>query len=287
MSILSSIARQVAPIAAVIPGPHTPYVMAYQTANAVQDRQKMSKDYKHQVLLQQQRGNPMEFRDTNNIFSVQPTPFNPPARQQTTNAGFGSGFGSFLTDVSSNIVSPLAGLFGGIKPFFSQQSSGQPALATKGTSGGQESQQSGTQNAFIGGVPNLLGQAAKFLRTPGGSAAIGLGGGAVANMFGGGQQTMRITRKMKSQYRSVLNLNMGNIEAASQMLGVSSEMFVQVLLKRFRNDGAVVTKAALRKTKRTVNRLKGMCDMYDSLRPSATRRKSPIKRASTTLISNK
>jgi len=98
---------------------------------------------------------------------------------------------------------------------------------------------------------------------------------------------MRITRKMKSQYRAILNLNMGNIDLASQMLGVSSEMFIQVLLKRFRNDGAVVTKAALRKTKRTVNRLKGMCDMYDSLRPSATRRKAPMRRASTTLISNK
>ena len=98
---------------------------------------------------------------------------------------------------------------------------------------------------------------------------------------------MRITRRMKSQYRAVLNINMGNIDAASQMLGVSPEMFVQVLLKRFRNDGAVVTKAALRKTKRTVNRLKGMCDMYDSLRPSATRRKAPMRRASTTLISNK
>ena len=220
------------------------------------------KSQNKQRLQQQQKGNLMEFNDSNTIFSGG-NRFNPPARQATNNPGFGSTFGSFIQDVSSNIVSPLAGLFGGIKPFFSQQSSGQPALATKGTSGGQESQQSGTQNAFIGGMPNLLGQAAKFLRTPGGSAAIGLGGGAVANMFGGGGQTMRI------------------------MLGVSPEMFVQVLLKRFRNDGAVVTKAALRKTKRTVNRLKGMCDMYDSLRPSATRRRTPMKRASTTLISNK
>lgn len=287
MSILSSFARQIAPIAAVIPGPHTPYVMAYQAANAIQDNQKMQKDYKHQVLLQQQRGNQMEFRDTNTLFPSGTAPFNPPSRPSIANAGRFSGFGDFLGDVSSNIVSPLAGLFGGIKPFFSQQSAGQPALATRGTSGGQESQQSGTQGAFIGGVPNILGQAAKFLRTPGGSAAIGLGGGAVANMFGGNGQTMRITRKMKSQYRSILNLNMGNIDSASQMLGVSSEMFVQVLLKRFRNDGAVVTKAALRKTKRTVNRLKGMCDMYDSLRPSATRRKAPMRRAATTLISNK
>ena len=150
------------------------------------------KSQNKQRLQQQQKGNLMEFNDSNTIFSGG-NRFNPPARQATNNPGFGSTFGSFIQDVSSNIVSPLAGLFGGIKPFFSQQSSGQPALATKGTSGGQESQQSGTQNAFIGGMPNLLGQAAKFLRTPGGSAAIGLGGGAVANMFGGGGQTMRIT----------------------------------------------------------------------------------------------
>ena len=63
-------------------------------------------------------------------------------------------------------------------------------------------------------------------------------------------------------------------------------MFIMVLLKRFRNDGPVVTKAALRKTKTTVRRLKSMCDMYDSLRPSATRRKAPMRRATTTLIKN-
>jgi len=287
MSILSSFLRQAAPIAAVIPSPVQPFAMAYQTANVIQDQQKLKKDYKHQQLIQQQRINSMEFRDTNQIFGSGGSPFNPPSRQSTANAGFGSTFGSFLGDVSSNIISPLAGLFGGIKPFFSQQSQGQPALATKGTSGGQETQGSGQQNAFIGGVPNLLGQAVKFLKTPGGSAAIGGGAGLIGSMFGGGGQTVRITRKMKSQYRSVLNLNMGNIELASQMLGVDPGFFIQVLLKRFRNDGAVVTKAALRKTRRTVNRLKGMCDMYDSLRPSATRRKAPMRRASTTLISNK
>ena len=287
MSILSNLVRQVAPIAAAIPGPQQPFAIGIQTANAVQDQQKMQKDFKHQRLLQQQREASMvnfnPFGDVIGNPNIKPEIIT----QRGGNSGFGSTFGSFISDVGSNVISPLAGLFGGVKPFFSQQSAGQPALATKGTSGGQESQGSGQQNAFIGGVPNLLGQAAKFLRTPGGSAAIGGAGGLVGSMFGGGGQTMRITRKMKSQYRAILNLNMGNIDAASQMLGVSSEMFVQVLLKRFRNDGAVVTKAALRKTKRTVNRLKGMCDMYDSLRPSATRRKAPMRRASTTLISNK
>ena len=74
---------------------------------------------------------------------------------------------------------------------------------------------------------------------------------------------------------------------AADMVGVSTDFFISVLLKRFRNDGPVVTKAALRKTKSTVRRLKSMCDMYDSLRPTATRRRAPMKRASsTTLIKN-
>jgi len=71
-------------------------------------------------------------------------------------------------------------------------------------------------------------------------------------------------------------------------LGIDQQTLVFILLKRFRNDGPVVTKAALRKTKQTVRRLKSMCDMYDDLRPRATaRRRSPMKRATTTLISNK
>ena len=206
------------------------------------------------------------------------------SQRQTTNAGFGSSFGNFLTDVGSNIINPISGLFSSVRPFISQQSKGQPALATDSTRGGQESQQSGTNQAFLGSVPNVLGQAARFLRTPTGSIATGIGGGIVGNLFGGEQPSMRITRKMKAQYRAVLNLNMGNYEAAADMIGVSTDMFIMVLLKRFRNDGPVVTKAALRKTKTTVRRLKSMCDMYDSLRPTATRRRSPMKRASTTTL---
>ena len=108
--------------------------------------------------------------------------------------------------------------------------------------------------------------------------------GLVGAMFGGEQKPMRITRKMKSQARMVLNMTGGNIPAAADMLGIDQNTLIMILLKRFRNDGPVVTKAALRKTKQTVRRLKSMCDMYDSLRPTATRRRSPMKRASTTTL---
>ena len=208
-------------------------------------------------------------------------------RITTSNAGFGSSFGSFLSDVGQNIVSPLSGLFSQVRPFISQQSVGQPALPTRSNLGGQESQESGVTSAFVGGIPNILGQAARFLRTPAGQVGTGLVGGIGASMLSGNGGGMRITRKMKSQYRAVLNLAQGDYDQAASMIGVSTDMFIMVLLKRFRNDGPVVTKAALRKTKTTVRRLKSMCDMYDSLRPTATRRKAPMRRASTTLISNK
>ena len=204
--------------------------------------------------------------------------------QKQTQAGFGSGFGSFLSDVGSNIVSPITSLFSQVRPFISQQSVGQPALPTRSNLGGQESQESGVTSAFVGGVPNILGQAARFLRTPAGQIGTGLAGGIGASMLSGGNGGMRITRKMKSQYRAVLNLAQGDYDQASAMIGVSTDQFIMVLLKRFRNDGPVVTKAALRKTKTTVRRLKSMCDMYDSLRPSATRRRTPMKRATTTTL---
>ena len=207
--------------------------------------------------------------------------------QKQTQAGFGSSFGSFLSDVGSNIVSPISNLFSQVRPFISQQSVGQPALPTRSNLGGQESQESGVTSAFMGGFGNLAGQAARFLRTPTGQIGTGLAGGIGASLLGGTDQKVRITRKMKSQYRAVLNLAQGDYDQAASMIGVSTDFFIMVLLKRFRNDGPVVTKAALRKTKTTVRRLKSMCDMYDSLRPTATRRKAPMRRASTTLISNK
>jgi len=210
-------------------------------------------------------------------------------RPTTASAGFGSSFGSFLSDVGQNILGPLGNIFASpiVRPFISQQSSQQPAVPTLSTSGGLESAESGSQTAFVGGLGPIAGAASRFLRTPTGGAVTGLIGGLGANLLGGSQQKVRITRKMKAQYRSILNLNMGNYEMAADMVGVPVDFFISVLLKRFRNDGPVVTKAALRKTKTTVRRLKSMCDMYDSLRPTATRRRAPMRRASsTTLIKN-
>ena len=111
-------------------------------------------------------------------------------------------------------------------------------------------------------------------------------------MLGGSTGQIRITRKTKRLAQQAYGLAMGDLGTATslftQLSGISvNEMdYVRILTKRFRNDGAVVTKAALRKTRTTIRRMKNMCDMYDSLRPAATRRRAPMKRATTTLIKN-
>jgi hypothetical protein len=285
---LSSIISRVLPVAvaAVTGGP----AAAFTTAISVEEQKRAEKKQKQQInarnqLIRQENAKMAEIFGSGNVSQIQQPMYG--QRVPTQQAGFGSGFGSFLSDVGSNIVSPITSLFSQVRPFISQQSVGQPALPTRSNLGGQESQESGVTSAFVGGIPNVLGQAARFLRTPAGQIGTGLAGGIGATLLGGGSGGMRITRKMKSQYRAVLNLAGGDYDQAAAMIGVSTDMFIMVLLKRFRNDGPVVTKAALRKTKTTVRRLKSMCDMYDSLRPTATRRKAPMKRASTTLISNK
>ena len=261
------------------------------TAFAEADRARTQKKFiahetaRIQNEQQQMMGNTMEFRDTD---ALNRTIYgNTGGNGRLTRQGFGADFGTFLGDVGRNIINPFSSIFSQVRPFISQQSIGQPALSTKSTIGGQESQSSGVTEGFLGGFGNVAGQAARFLRTPGGQIGTGLIGGIGASMLSGGNGGMRITRKMKSQYRAVLNLAQGDYDQAAAMIGVSTDMFIMVLLKRFRNDGPVVTKAALRKTKTTIRRLKSMCDMYDSLRPTATRRKAPMRRASTTLISNK
>jgi len=190
--------------------------------------------------------------------------------------------GGFISDVFS---SGIPQLFGQQRPRGVGQ---QPAVTTVTNVGAQESQGSGSIQAGVGSVlPSLVSAGRGLLKSPLGQLALGTGTGVALSGLGGQPSGMRITRKMKSQARMVLNMTGGNLSAASDILGIDENMLVMILLKRFRNDGPVVTKAALRKTKQTVRRLKSMCDMYDSLRPTATRRKAPMRRAtSTTLIKN-
>ena len=152
------------------------------------------------------------------------------------------------------------------------------------------------QQAFIGGLPNLIGTASRVLRSPG--ALTGIGGGAVGAFLGSGsgQSTPRITRRMRSEVRRLLMLTNGNYSIVSQFMNNSGkyprinftpELLMAILIKRFRNDGSFVTKAAVRKTRSTIRKLKSMSNLLKEVSTTRTRRTTRrMSSGSTTLIKN-
>ena len=288
MSLSSFVSRVIpAAVGFVTGGP----IGAVSAAAATEQAKKQQKQIKQQINeANARRAKEMErFFDTGS--SIPTIQANLAASRPVLNtASSGGGFfdtvrgglrevGGFVSDVFSSGIPQLLGY--SRPPGVGQQ----PAVTSVTNIGAQESQGSGSIQAGVGTLlPQAIGAARNLLRTPQGQLALGGGGAVIGSMFGGEGKTMRITRKMKSQARMVLNMTGGNLSAAAQILGIDENMLVMILLKRFRNDGPVVTKAALRKTKQTVRRLKNMCDMYDSLRPTATRRRTPMKRASTTTL---
>jgi len=239
----------------------------------------------------------------NNIMNY-PTGFDPvtgltsSVSNANKQAGFGAGFGSFLGEATRNIVQPVGGflsglssIFGGGRPTSSTQ---QPAITTVTNVGAQESQGSGSIQAGFGSVPALVGQGLRTIfGTPGGQIGLGTAIGGALSLFDGSGKQIRITRKTKRLAQQAYQLSFGDLSAATSLfanltgISVNEMQFVQILTKRFRNDGPVITKAAVRKTRSTLRKMKNMCDMYNSVaKAPARRRASPMKRATTTLIKN-
>ena len=288
---ISGAARSFSPIAtAVAPDPGSKFIVSSITGELAEGEQARKEEEKLRTLRKE--------REINMSIPGINAPNRMP--QASASSGFGSGFGSFLTEASTNILAPLGTFASGISSLFGRNTRPpstitQPALTTVTNVGAQESQASGVNEAFIGGLPNIIGQASRFLRSPSGvSGAIGTAVGGALSLLDDTGRPLRITRKMKRLAQQSYQLAGMDLSTAislfAQLSGVSVDQrtFVLILTKRFRNDGPVVTKAALRKTKTTIRRLKNMCDMYDSLRPRATarRRTTGMKRATTTLIKN-
>mgnify|MGYP005691991567 CR=1 FL=1 len=167
----------------------------------------------------------------------------------------------------------------------------------------QESQQSGTQ----GGMMYQNGfQPAGFFNPPMGSStqqsgfqnvnlpALFMGGGAilsgaaaVIDLFyndpiTGETKRKKITRKFKSQVKQSVELV--GLEETARMLNTEPEIVVQILLKRFRNDGPYITKAAVRKTRSTVKKMEQVNMLsreIAKLAGTTARRATTTRRAST------
>ena len=104
---------------------------------------------------------------------------------------------------------------------------------------------------------------------------LGLGGAAAAvapiiiDPLTGEEKKLRVTRRLRSQVKKAVE--MFGVEAVAEQMGTNVEVIFFILTKRMRNDGPVVTKAALRKTRSTMRKLDAMCDMRDKMRPPARR----------------
>lgn len=288
MSVLSKLVRNIAPtvagITSIIPNPTAQIVggvasvIASDTAKK-QQQQALEKDISGMELFNNQ---------SPSIGAVQVPPYRP-ATQQAGQGGFFGGVSDFFKGAGEVITSAFGSgipqLLGVGRPRNVQQ---QPAITSVTNVGAQESQGSGSIQAGMGGLlPQVVGAARGLLKSPLGQVGLGTAAGGAISFIGADGRPMRMTRRMKAQARSLLNMTGGNLSLTADFLGISEEQLVALLLKRFRNDGPVVTKAALRKTKSTIRKLKNMCDMYDDLRPAA-RRRTPMRRArsSTTLIKN-
>jgi hypothetical protein len=198
-----------------------------------------------------------------------------------TLGGFGRDVGGFFQDIS-----PLTSLFGFNTP---APSSSAGSARTLQSLGPEESATSGQiLGANLGLAPALLGGARRFIGSPGGQTALGFGAGAAgAFLAGDGGSAPRITRKMKSDVRRIYMMAGMDPNLTAQILNnmgtyprmnFDASLVFFILTKRFRNDGPVVTKAAVRKTKTTLRRMKGVVDMYNSVCKPTTRR-APARRA--------
>ena len=289
MSWLSSIIKQAAPIVATVsPDPVT---KAVATGLSVQ-YQKQDISYQRALAEEQrlEREKKMAMNYGSGFDPVTGTGIPQTTTAQAGQGGFFGGVKDFFSGAGEVIGSAFGSGIPQLLGFSRPRGIGQqPAITTVTNVGAQESQGSGSIQAGIGSLlPTVVGAARGLLKSPIGQVAIGSGAGLGISMLGADGKPMRVTRKMKAQARSLLNMTGGNLAMTADFLGISEQQLVFVLLKRFRNDGPVVTKAALRKTKSTIRKMKNMCDMYDDLRPAA-RRRTPMRRAtrsSTTLIKN-
>ena len=200
--------------------------------------------------------------------------------RRTTGQSIGQNIGGFIGGKIGGTTGALVGrsVGGGLTEAIdpsNRTNQGQGVARSQATqTNPQESQQSGTSGGFtfnnnivpasFSNIPmppstqqsgfTNVGLPALFM----GGGAILSGAAAVIDLFyndpiTGQTKRKKITRKFKSQVKQSVELV--GLEETARMLNTEPEIVVQVLLKRFRNDGPFITKAAVRKTRSTVRKM--------------------------------
>lgn len=147
------------------------------------------------------------------------------------------------------------------------------------------------QEAFIGALGPAAGAVARTIgRNITGVTGVGVGAAATAafdyviDAFGNPKKLV-ITRKMKREVMQLYHMMNMDLTATARAYSNYKQMsftpmqIQNILLKRFRNDGAYITKAAIRKTRSTVRKL----ERLEMLKKQITgTRAAPRRRAAAT-----
>lgn len=143
---------------------------------------------------------------------------------------------------------------------------------------GMQAQQAGLPAIIGGGLT-----AGRSLYTMLFGGAVGMAAPVIIDQLTGQPKKLRVTRKLQRDTEAAVK--MLGLQAVASRLKVDVEVVVYIITKKMRNDGPYVTKAAVRKTRSTIGKMKRLCDMYDDLRPAA-RRRAPARRTGMTKITN-
>lgn len=147
------------------------------------------------------------------------------------------------------------------------------------------------QEAFVGQLAPFVGALGRGIsRNIPGFTGVGVGAGATAAFdyvidAMGQPKKMVVTRKMKREVMQLYHMMNMDLTATARAYSNFKQMsftpmqIQNILLKRFRNDGAYITKAAIRKTRSTVRKLERLEMLKKQITGS---RAAPRRRAAAT-----
>lgn len=144
----------------------------------------------------------------------------------------------------------------------------------------------GMQQAFL--APLVQGIGRGIMRNPGTALTLGTGAGFIADsmgLFDGSGRKLIITRKMQREVKEMFMFMGGDLNATAaaysnfKMRSYTADNILAIMLKKFSSQGPYVTKAAVRKTRSTLRKMKTLCDITDDLMP---KKRAPVRRRATT-----
>ena len=123
-----------------------------------------------------------------------------------------------------------------------------------------------------------------------GGAVIGAGAAIVDTIFDyltGTEKKMIITRKLQRDTKELMDLFNNDMDAVAMQLTklkkkeYDSGKVLKILMHKFTNQGPYVTKAAVRKTRKTVRKLDSLTRLHNEIcKPTTRARRAPVRRAS-------